>query len=82
MKYKKKFKKDGQIFSALTVVAMIINKEWIFYNHKPYHYGWTRSWTISFIEYAVNNGRIFKVKEIKDGRKENGTGSSPVIPEG
>ena len=48
----------------MEAIRLIMAKKWIFYRHKPYHFGWTRSWNVCFIENAVNQGWLYKSKEI------------------
>lgn len=64
--YKKKFKPGKKINTVNEAVNEIWNKKaFIFYRHKPFHYGWSSSWSIMTIYRFIKLGYLFKAKEIK-----------------
>lgn len=66
MSYVKKWKPGRPIKSVSEAVNLIWNKKrFVFYRHKPCHYGWAASWSLFTIFRAINNGFLFTAKENK-----------------
>lgn len=64
--YVKKYIPGRKIKSVSEAVNIIWNKhEFIFYRHKPYHYGWSASWNLFTLHRAIINGFLFTAKENK-----------------
>jgi len=61
----RKFTPGRKITSVSRFAKLIDQHAWVYYNHKPIHFGWSQNWTFRQVQIAIRAGYLREANPVE-----------------